>query len=54
MAHGIFSVMLGEAVRQGLILVNPCEKVSRLKNDRKNLGLIITAVSLKPETALKI
>ena len=37
---GTFSVMLEEAVRRGLIPVNPCEKVLRLRNDRKKLEIL--------------
>jgi len=37
---GTLSVMLGEAVRQGLITANPCLKVRRLKNDRKEMQLL--------------
>ena len=37
---GTLSVMLGEAARQGLIPANPCQKVRRLKNDRKEMQLL--------------
>jgi integrase len=37
---GTLSVMLAEAVRRGLIAANPCEKVLRLKNDRKKLEIL--------------
>jgi integrase len=37
---GTFKVMMGEAVRQGLIPANPCEKVKRLKNDRKEMKIL--------------
>jgi integrase len=37
---GTLKVMLGEAVRQGLIPANPCEKVKRLKNDRKKMQIL--------------
>jgi len=37
---GTLSVMLGEAVRQGLIPANPCQKVKRLKNDRKEMKIL--------------
>jgi integrase len=42
-AHGIFGtldVMLAEAVRRDLIPSNPCDKVQRLKNDRKKLVIL--------------
>jgi len=39
-AFGTFSTMLGEAVRQGLIPANPCEKVKRLKNDKKKIQIL--------------
>jgi integrase len=32
--------MLAEAVRQGFILSNPCDKVKRLKNDRKKITIL--------------
>jgi integrase len=35
-----FSVMLAEAVRRGLLAVNPCEKIQKLKNDRKKLEIL--------------
>ena len=35
-----FSIMLGEAVRRGLLTVNPCGKVKRLKNDRKEIKIL--------------
>jgi integrase len=37
---GTFNVMLAEAVRRGLIASNPCDKVKRLKNDRKKLEIL--------------
>ena len=37
---GTLSVMLAEAVRQGFILANPCDKVRRLKNDRKKIQIL--------------
>jgi len=37
---GTLKVMLGEAVRQGLIPANPCDKVRRLKNDRKKIEIL--------------
>ena len=37
---GTLSVMLAEAVRQGLIPVNPCDMVHRLKNDRKKIQIL--------------
>jgi hypothetical protein len=37
---GTFNVMLAEAVRQGLITSNPCDKVRRLKNDRKKITIL--------------
>jgi len=37
---GTFNVMLEEAVRRGLIPANPCEKVLRLRNDRKKLEIL--------------
>jgi integrase len=33
-------VMLSEAVRRGLITANPCDKVKRLKNDRKKMEIL--------------
>jgi integrase len=39
-ALGTFTVMMSEAVRRGLISANPCEKVLRLKNDRRNLEIL--------------
>jgi integrase len=39
-AFGTFGVMLGEAVRRGLIAANPCEKVKKLKNDRKEIKIL--------------
>jgi len=35
-----FKVMLGEAVRRGLIPYNPCERVKRLKDDRKAIQIL--------------
>jgi len=35
-----FSIMLSEAVRQGYISSNPCQKVRRLKNDRKKMTIL--------------
>jgi integrase len=32
--------MLAEAVRQGLLTANPCDKVRRLKNDRKKITIL--------------
>jgi len=43
---GTLSVMLGEAVRRGLIPSNPCDKVKKLKNDRKSIK-ILTADEVK-------
>jgi len=43
---GTLSVMLGEAVRRGLIPSNPCDKVKKLKNDRKSIT-ILTADEVK-------
>jgi integrase len=37
---GTLNVMLAEAVRQGLLTSNPCDKVKRLKNDRKKLEIL--------------
>jgi integrase len=37
---GTFNVMLAEAVRRGLIASNPCDKVKRLKNDRKKVTIL--------------
>jgi len=37
---GALKVMLGEAVRQGLIPANPCDKVRRLKNDKKKIQIL--------------
>jgi integrase len=37
---GTFNVMLAEAVRQGLLSSNPCDKVRRLKNDRKKVTIL--------------
>jgi integrase len=37
---GTLNVMLAEAVRRGLIPSNPCDKVRRLKNDRKKLEIL--------------
>jgi integrase len=37
---GTFNVMLAEAVRQGFISANPCDKVKRLKNDRKKITIL--------------
>ena len=37
---GTFNVMLGEAVRRGLLVSNPCEKVKKLKNDRKEIEIL--------------
>jgi len=37
---GTFNVMLAEAVRQGLLTANPCDKVRRLKNDRKKIQIL--------------
>jgi integrase len=37
---GTLNVMLSDAVRRGLIASNPCEKVLRLKNDRKKLEIL--------------
>jgi hypothetical protein len=37
---GTLNVMLGEAVKRDLIKMNPCDKVQRLKNDRKKLEII--------------
>jgi integrase len=37
---GTLNVMMTEAVRRGLIAVNPCENVARLKNDRKDLEIL--------------
>jgi integrase len=37
---GTLNVMLAEAVRRELIPSNPCEKVMRLKNDRKKLEIL--------------
>jgi len=36
----IFNIMLSEAVRQGFISANPCQKVRRLKNDRKKMTIL--------------
>jgi len=35
-----FNVMLSEAVRQGFISANPCQKVRRLKNNRKKMTIL--------------
>jgi integrase len=35
-----FSIMLSEAVRQGFIPANPCQKVRRLKNNRKKITIL--------------
>ncbi|MDR0473632.1 MAG: site-specific integrase [Treponema sp.] len=37
---GTFNVMLAEAVRRGVISANPCDKVKRLKNDRKKVTIL--------------
>jgi integrase len=37
---GTLNVMLAEAVRRGLISANPCDKVKRLKNDRKKITIL--------------
>jgi integrase len=37
---GTFNVMLAEAVRQGLISSNPCDKIRRLTNDRKKIKIL--------------
>jgi len=37
---GTFNVMLAEAVRRGLLAANPCDKVKRLKNDRKKITIL--------------
>jgi integrase len=37
---GTFNVMLAEAVRRGLLAANPCEKVRKLKNDRKQVKIL--------------
>jgi integrase len=37
---GTLNVMLAEAVRRGLLTSNPCDKVKRLKNDRKKLEIL--------------
>ena len=37
---GTLNIMLAEAVRRELISLNPCEKVLRLKNDRKKLEIL--------------
>src|SRR5215469_4228611 len=45
-ANGIFSilnVMLAEAVRRELIPNNPCDKVKRLKNDRRKMDILTVA-----------
>ena len=42
-ANGLFSilnVMLAEAVRRDLIPSNPCDKVKRLKNDRREMDIL--------------
>jgi integrase len=36
---GTLNVMMTEAVRRGLIQKNPCEKVQRLKNDRRKMEI---------------
>ena len=35
-----FSLMLEEAVRQGLIKTNPCVNVKRLKSNRKKIEIL--------------
>jgi integrase len=37
---GTFNVMLAEAVRRGMLAANPCDKVRRLKNDRKKITIL--------------
>jgi integrase len=37
---GTFNVMLAEAVRRELIKANPCDKVKRLKKDRKKVTIL--------------
>jgi integrase len=37
---GTLNVMLAEAVRRGLIASNPCDKVKRLKTDRKKIEIL--------------
>jgi integrase len=44
---GTFTVMMSEAVRRGLISANPCEKVLRLKDDRKKLEILTAQEVLK-------
>jgi hypothetical protein len=46
-ALGTFTVMMAEAVRRGLAASNPCEKVLRLKNDRRNLEILTPQEELK-------
>jgi integrase len=40
---GAFNVMLADAVRRDLIPSNPCEKVKKLKNDRKEIDILTVA-----------
>jgi integrase len=37
---GTLNVMLAEAVRRGLLTSNPCDKVKRLKNDRRKMEIL--------------
>jgi integrase len=37
---GALNIMMGEAVRRGLLTANPCNKVRRLKNDRKEIKIL--------------
>jgi len=36
----VLSIMLGEAVKRGVIKANPCDNVLKLKNDRKKLEIL--------------
>jgi integrase len=40
---GTLNVMLAEAVRRDLLTTNPCDKVKRLKNDRKEIDILTVA-----------
>jgi integrase len=37
---GTLNVMLAEAVRRGILTENPCDRVKRLKNDRKEIKIL--------------
>ena len=40
-AFRTLNVMMAEAVKRGLIQTNPCDKVERLKNNKKKIDILI-------------